>query len=250
MYVVIEQETPPSSSLLSEHYNPSSCSNPEVVAQVPLVSNAVESCGQHACPSCGKQYRSASYLRAHELSHAGLKPLLCDICGQGFYGAVNLKRHRQLRHLDDGCTAQRHICDRCGKGFVAAARLRRHISEMHDSSVRSRHSCSICRATFANAGNLQRHKRLHSNEPRPHVCEQCGKCFTQKTSLQAHSRLHNEEARQRAVCMCPVCGKQLSKSTNLRKHLLLHAPRPPPIQPLSASAHYPKAYPEFQNGEG
>jgi len=177
---------------------------------------------QHACVCCGKHYRSARYLHAHQLSHAGLKPILCDSCGRGFYGLVNLRRHILLRHED--ASTLRHVCDRCGKAFVAAARLRRHIAEMHDSSTRLRHSCDVCNATFANAGNLQRHLQLHSAQPRPHVCTQCHKCFTQKSSLDAHQRLHDVDARRRAICVCPLCGKQLSKYTNLRKHLLLHAP--------------------------
>jgi len=180
---------------------------------------------QHSCVCCGKHYRSARYLHAHQLSHAGLKPILCDSCGRGFYGLVNLRRHILLRHED--ASTLRHVCDRCGKAFVAAARLRRHIAEMHDSSTRLRHSCDVCNATFANAGNLQRHLQLHSAQPRPHVCTQCHKCFTQKSSLDAHQRLHDVDARRRAICVCPLCGKQLSKYTNLRKHLLLHASPPP-----------------------
>jgi len=186
------------------------------------------SSGEQVCDKCGKHYRSARYLQAHRLSHRGLKPLLCDSCGRGFYARVNLNRHILLRHHHGGSpTVLRHVCDRCGKGFVAAARLRRHVAEMHDETSRLRHACDVCRATFANAGNLRRHRQLHSAEPRPYICEKCQRRFTQKSSLSAHNRVHDSEARQRAMCVCPVCGKQLSKSTNLRKHLRHHAPPPP-----------------------
>ena len=220
-FVVIEQQQspgqppPPSSS---------SSSSSRLDAEPRLSSRLSD---HHTCNECGKRYRSTRYLRAHQLSHGGLKPILCHICGRGFYARVNLDRHVLLRHAGTSSSLH-HVCDRCGKSFVAASRLRRHVEEMHDDTTRRRHSCDICRATFANAGNLQRHVQLHSTQPRPFVCEICQRCFTQKTSLQAHNRVHDSEARLRAMCLCPVCGKQLSKSTNLRKHLLHHAPRPPP----------------------
>jgi len=221
MFVVIEQQKPPplppppSSS-------PSSLHGHRLKNRSSLPTSAVSQ--SHTCPQCGKHYRSPRYLHIHQLSHSGLKPLLCHVCGQGFYGRVNLNRHILLRH---GTSTLRHVCDRCGKSFVAAARLRRHIAELHDTT-RLRHSCNVCDATFANAGNLQRHRQLHSADPRPYACELCKRRFTQKTSLKAHNRLHDSEARRQAMCVCPVCGKELSKSTNLRKHLLNHAPRPPP----------------------
>lgn len=237
IFVVIEQQPAPASSSsiagCSERVvsnspadEPSPVSDGAQQSDEALRQSTVSPSNTHACDRCGKHYRSARYLHAHQMSHRGLKPLLCDSCGRGFYGVVNLRRHILLRH--DGATTLRHVCDRCGKGFVAAARLKRHITEMHDEAGRGQHCCNVCGATFANAGNLQRHVRLHSAVPRPYVCELCNRSFTQKSSLQAHGRLHDSEARRLAVCVCPVCGKQLSKSTNLHKHLRLHAPRPPP----------------------
>jgi len=217
MFVVIEQHRPQTLPPLTSSRRhrlrnpPSHCTSTRTKSRAP-----------HTCPQCGKHYRSPRYLHIHQLSHSGLKPLLCHICGQGFYGRVNLNRHVLLRH---GTSSLRHVCDRCGKSFVAAARLRRHITDLHNSPA-LRHSCDLCHATFANAGNLQRHRHSHSAEPRPYVCEICQKRFTQKTSLKAHNRQHDSEARRQAMCICPVCGKQISKSSNLRKHLLHHAPRP------------------------
>jgi len=230
IFVVIEQQPQPASSSTGcdeRVVSKSPADRPSPVSHGAQQSDvALPQSHPHACERCGKHYRSERYLHAHQLSHRGLKPLLCDSCGRGFYGLVNLRRHVLLRH--EGGTALRHVCDRCGKGFVAASRLKRHITDMHDEAGRGQHCCSVCQATFANAGNLQRHVRLHSAVPRPYVCELCRRSFTQKSSLKAHGRLHDSEARRLAVCVCPVCGKQLSKSTNLRKHLRLHAPRPPP----------------------
>jgi len=239
MFVVIEkQQQPPQQPLPSsagcDELVPSNSTTdqPRPVSEHSVCQSDEAMCrpvvGPYSCDHCGKLYQSARYLRAHQLSHCGLKPLLCDTCGRGFYEPVNLRRHILLRH--DRSPALRHVCDHCGKAFVAAARLRRHISEMHDERSRTRHCCDVCRATFANAGNLRRHVRLHSAVPRPYICELCQRSFTQKKSLQEHGRVHDDVARRRAICVCPVCGKQLSKSTNLRKHLRLHVPRPPPPQ--------------------
>jgi len=95
-FVVIEQQPPqpPSSSSSSLRHIKSSAA---VSKHIPLRSSH-QSAGQHACSQCGKRYQSTRYLQTHQLSHGGLKPLLCDTCGRGFYALVNLKRHVLLRH--------------------------------------------------------------------------------------------------------------------------------------------------------
>lgn len=38
---------------------------------------------KHTCEICQKKYRQAASLRSHMLTHTGVKPWKCDICGKG-----------------------------------------------------------------------------------------------------------------------------------------------------------------------
>ncbi|XP_062546993.1 zinc finger protein 3 homolog [Armigeres subalbatus] len=50
------------------------------------------------CVDCGKRFKLANHLKAHALTHIGVKTQTCDECPAAFYLAGDLRRH-QKRHL-------------------------------------------------------------------------------------------------------------------------------------------------------
>ncbi|KAM3921752.1 sal-like protein 4 [Leptodactylus fuscus] len=59
----------------------------------PLIAPQRRSAKQHICPTCNKNFSSASALQIHERTHTGEKPFACTICGRAFTTKGNLKVH-------------------------------------------------------------------------------------------------------------------------------------------------------------
>ncbi|KAM9296835.1 LOW QUALITY PROTEIN: sal-like protein 4 [Gastrophryne carolinensis] len=59
----------------------------------PLVVPPRRPAKQHLCPTCNKNFSSASALQIHERTHTGEKPFACTICGRAFTTKGNLKVH-------------------------------------------------------------------------------------------------------------------------------------------------------------
>ncbi|KAG9474673.1 hypothetical protein GDO78_004795 [Eleutherodactylus coqui] len=59
----------------------------------PLIAPQRRSAKQHLCPTCNKNFSSASALQIHERTHTGEKPFACTICGRAFTTKGNLKVH-------------------------------------------------------------------------------------------------------------------------------------------------------------
>ncbi|KAM5135229.1 sal-like protein 4 [Mantella aurantiaca] len=59
----------------------------------PLIVPPRRTAKQHICPTCSKNFSSASALQIHERTHTGEKPFACTICGRAFTTKGNLKVH-------------------------------------------------------------------------------------------------------------------------------------------------------------
>ncbi|CAI9565214.1 unnamed protein product [Staurois parvus] len=59
----------------------------------PLIVPPRRTAKQHICPTCTKNFSSASALQIHERTHTGEKPFACTICGRAFTTKGNLKVH-------------------------------------------------------------------------------------------------------------------------------------------------------------
>lgn len=56
---------------------------------------------RHACNQCGKAFVTPSKLQRHVLSHSGIRPFHCRLCGRHFSQAANLKTHIRNTHTDE-----------------------------------------------------------------------------------------------------------------------------------------------------
>jgi len=61
---------------------------------------------------CDKEFNRADKLKAHIITHSGVRPYECEDCGKTFSRRPHLKEHKR-GHLAD----YKFKCDTCGKGF-------------------------------------------------------------------------------------------------------------------------------------
>uniref|UniRef100_A0A673C4D3 C2H2-type domain-containing protein n=1 Tax=Sphaeramia orbicularis TaxID=375764 RepID=A0A673C4D3_9TELE len=105
------------------------------------------------CDQCDRKFRTLRQLR---LSHAKVKPFMCDVCGKGFTRKKSLREHQTIH-----TGARPYPCQTCGK-------------------------------RFSTASNLRVHKRSHSDE-RPYKCTECDKAFKFLKTLHNFSRFTHKD---------------------------------------------------------
>lgn len=80
----------------------------------------------HVChmPNCYKQYCTTSHLKAHILTHEGIRPFACKEPGCG----KNFTRSDELaRHIRTHTGARNYICQICSKKFIRSDHLSKHV---------------------------------------------------------------------------------------------------------------------------
>nr|XP_046164508.1 uncharacterized protein LOC124001609 isoform X1 [Oncorhynchus gorbuscha] len=82
----------------------------------------------YACPTCGKCFSEANYVKQHQTVHTKERPFKCKLCYKSFSFLSNLIRHRGVHNGEEPF------------------------------------SCTQCHMHFAHAGNLKRHQRVHTGE--------------------------------------------------------------------------------------
>ncbi|XP_064783264.1 uncharacterized protein LOC135507628 isoform X1 [Oncorhynchus masou masou] len=82
----------------------------------------------YACPTCGKRFSEANYVKQHQTVHTKERPFKCKLCYKSFSFLSNLIRHRGVHNGEEPF------------------------------------SCTQCHMHFAHAGNLKRHQRVHTGE--------------------------------------------------------------------------------------
>lgn len=85
------------------------------------------------CQLCGLHLKYPSRIEQHMRSHTGVKPFLCDICGQNFASPSTLKVHQGRFHTLD----RPHPCRwQCGKKFPARSHRNEHEKIVHSKIKR------------------------------------------------------------------------------------------------------------------
>lgn len=133
----------------------------------------------YKCSICSN-YSSANKegLRIHiNTAHKGVKPYLCDTCGQSFTGISMLSKHKLMKHKP------KHLkCPHCDYRTSLVNWLKDHMKR-HSSDTPF--TCQHCSYAAKTAGRLKVHLRIHTGE-RPYKCHMCSYSAIEGAPLKKH----------------------------------------------------------------
>lgn len=135
----------------------------------------VHKISQFKCPTCQKEFLSASALKAHLTTHQF--DLKCPHCGKMYYSKQTFDRHVAVQH--EKSTA--FTCDLCGKNLADKNTLLHHQRDMHGTSEK-RWRCEVdgCGKRLKDLYSFKIHMSRHAKKPE-YKCSKCGKGnFTKK----------------------------------------------------------------------
>lgn len=185
------------------------------------------------CSKCGRNFRSASNLRAHDLSlhSAGReREFTCPVCGKTFKRRDNLKVHIRSH------TGERpYACDSCDKRFVTRTHLKNH--QLTHTDIRDV-PCPVCEKMFRRRWTMMKHLRIHGNafamnesfttdfqvctNEKQVNCDYCLVAFTKLADLREHIRTMHKQSIMGRTYSCNVCSKLFTIKSNLRDHMKIH----------------------------
>ncbi|KAK7045678.1 hypothetical protein VNI00_007511 [Paramarasmius palmivorus] len=151
----------------------------------------------YACTydGCTKAYTKPARLAAHERSHTGERPFVCDTCGKSYLRETHLQAHART-HLPD--TEKPLACthENCTKRFWTQQHLRRHI-KWHEGAKPFICSEPECDEVFSKHHQLRTHKCTVHAPPgtKPYQCAHpgCTQSFSTNQHLRTHQKVHNDK---------------------------------------------------------
>lgn len=173
------------------------------------------------CPEegCGHVFNKECKLRAHMISHKGVRPYKCtfDGCDWAFTTPYRLRRH-----LDTHMGKKDYICDfeGCSRRFTTVYNLNTH-KKRHKWPNSLMCPAEGCEMTFANRRKMELHLRVHEDIEAPYKCSVCGKKYYSANCIASHYRSH-QYSEDDFKCPFPDCGKKYDKICRLRQHIRHH----------------------------
>ncbi|KAI0241834.1 hypothetical protein LSAT2_017983 [Lamellibrachia satsuma] len=173
------------------------------------------------CEYCGNELRSKVALTLHVRIHLGVKPHVCQICGQAFRQSSILKCHQRSVHE----TRTHHLlCHECpyttsNKTSLDLHRYRRHAVAL-PSNISIYH-CDICKFETVSKNTLQCHIRRHLGQ-RPFECKVCHKTFVSSDDLRGHAVWHLPVSERKYKCPYGVsedCQYVAATNSKLNSHI-------------------------------
>ncbi|XP_024834529.2 zinc finger protein 665 isoform X2 [Bos taurus] len=161
-----------------------------------------------------KAVHDSSQRPSRQVTHGGVRPHMCNLCGKAFHQNSHLTRHQRIH-----TRGKHHKCEECGKGFSYSSHLVRH-RRIHTGE--RPYQCHECDKAFSVLSSLIYHQVVHTRE-KPYKCNECDKVFSQSSSLTNHRRIHTGEKPYK----CDQCGKAFNQSSHLTRHQVMHTGEKP-----------------------
>lgn len=107
------------------------------------------------CTRCDQTFRAAYDLEIHMNEHDGLRPHVCDTCGNAYINVAGLNHHKRTH---SGQIVMNYKCTEpgCNKIYEFESELVRH---SHGHTGLKPHKCDKCDKAYTAQGALNRHKK-------------------------------------------------------------------------------------------
>ena len=162
-------------------------------------------CKPFVCIICNKDFENHHRWKSHQLIHAEIKQLNCNVCDNTYSSKWQYWNHKPCRAEVD--QAKPYFCKICDQNFKRLSDLQYHFTKYHQLCTTKPYSCKYCNKSYYLEKSYKRHKLMH-NEPSPientsdnntaktdntkkkFNCNLCKKTFTNRVRLQSHKKLH------------------------------------------------------------